>query len=570
MKTNILYYGDNLKTLRDHIADESVDLIYLDPPFNSNRSYNVLFKEASGAGSEAQIEAFEDTWHWGPAAQASYEEVVTGPHQEIARMLKAMVEGLGHNDVTAYLAMMAVRLVELHRVLKATGLIYLHCDPTAGPYLRVITASVFGAGNFRSEIVWRRSIAHNKLTRQYGPIHDTILFFAKSDQAKLDIGLRPHYRKYVEDQFKKSDERGTYRLNELTGSGTRTGESGQPWKDVDITARGRHWAIPGTLTKQLNVKTLSQHEVLDLLAERGDIVFSRSGFPRYKQRPTDGVPYQDIWAYQPYTDGLLYGVPNEVDRDVKWLEDEEERLGYPTQKPLGLLARIIESSTKEGDIVLDPFCGCGTAVHAAQRLGRQWIGMDITYLAIGLIRRRMQDAFGGLAIEEDGVPVDFTSAQHLADHDKYQFQWWALDRLGAVPVAGKKKGADEGIDGVIPILTGGTAEKPTYGRVIVSVKGGAKVSVSMLRDLKGTLTDQDPLGIFLTLAEPTKPMKEFAAQSGFYDSQLWAKKFPTIQIITVEEMLDGKTPDIPWGKSPFTQAATEKEQAKQGALDIGQ
>ena len=218
--------------------------------------------------------------------------------------------------------------------------------------------------------------------------------------------------------------------------------------------------------------------------------------------------------------------------------------------------------------MLDPFCGCGTAVHAAQKLGRSWVGIDITYLAIGLIKRRLQDAFSGLTIDDYGVPVDLSGAKALADHDKYQFQWWALDRLGAVPVSGKKKGADKGIDGVMPILVGGTAGKPSYGRVIISVKGGAKVSVSMLRDLKGTLTDEDPVGIFLTLAEPTKPMKEFAAKSGFYDSELWAKKFPRIQIVTVEELLDGKTPDIPWGKSPFAKAATEKEVSHQAALAI--
>ena len=223
---------------------------------------------------------------------------------------------------------------------------------------------------------------------------------------------------------------------------------------------------------------------------------------------------------------------------------------------------------KPGDVVLDPFCGCGTAVHAAQKLGRKWIGMDVTYLAIGLVKKRMQDAFPKLVIEEDGVPVDLTGALALADHDKYQFQWWALLRLGAVPVSGKKKGADKGIDGVIPILTGGTAEKPTYDRVIVSVKGGANVGVSMLRDLNGTLRDEDPVGIFLTLAEPTKPMKEFAAGAGFFSSKLWAKKFPRIQIITVQDMFDGKTPDIPWGKSPFAKAAMEKEDAQQPALDI--
>jgi len=458
-----------------------------------------------------------------------------------------------------------VRLVELHRVLKPTGLIYLHCDPTAGPYVRVLMDSVFGPTNFRSEVVWRRSNAHSKLTRQFGPIHDTILFFSKTDGARFHPGLRTHYRRYMAEQFTNADEKGPYRLNEITGSGTRSGESGQPWRGIDIGARGRHWAIPAGLTSELGLQGLRQHDKLDALAAQGDIVFSSSGFPRYRQRPTAGVPYQDIWAYQPYTEGLLEGTGEGVDRDVKWLENEEERLGYPTQKPLGLLERIIESSCDPDDLVLDPFCGCGTAVHASHKLGRRWIGIDITYLAINLIERRMRDAFSGVQFEVIGDPKDLSSARDLAGRSKMQFQFWAVSRVhpDGQPVGSKRGGPDRGIDGLIPIVVGGKAEKPVYRRAIVSVKGGEHVSVAMVRDLVGVLErEKEPIGVLLTLEPPTQPMVTEAATAGFYHNDLWQKDYPRVQILTVEEMLAGKRPDIPPTRSPFAQAPTEREERR--------
>ncbi|MCH7998650.1 MAG: site-specific DNA-methyltransferase [Chloroflexi bacterium] len=558
LKTNVLYYGDNLDILRNHahFPDESVDLIYLDPPFNSKATYNVLFRETSGTASEAQIEAFEDTWHWGTAAAQAYEEVIMGPHQDVARLLKAMVEGLRHNDVTAYLTMMAVRLVELRRVLKPTGSIYLHCDPTAGPYLRVLMDAVFGPTNFRSEIVWRRSNAHSKLTRQFGPIHDTVLFFAKSDNTKFLPGIRPHYRRYIAEQFTGEDEQGPYRINEITGSGTRGGESGQPWRSIDITARGRHWAIPKSLTSELGLKGLSQHQKLDALADKGEIVFSSSGFPRYKQRVTRGVPYQDIWAYQPYTEGLLEGTNDHIDQDVKWLEDEEERLGYQTQKPMGLLERIISSSSDQNGIVLDPFCGCGTAVHAAQKLGRPWIGIDITHLAIGLIRRRMRGAFPSLAIEVEGEPKDLATARFQASSSPKQFEYWVVDKLDAIPTGGK--GPD--LDGVKPFMEFGAKAK----RAVISVKGTKVVNPEMVREVKGSLGEDKPIGALVILVKPTKGMITQAAKAGFYESS--GKKYPCVQILTVEEILDGKRLTLPSPTSPFAKTKAEKEKATQEPL----
>ncbi len=555
LKTNVLYYGDNLDILRHHIPDDSIDLIYLDPPFNSQATYNILFREESGAVSHAQIEAFEDTWHWGDATAQAYDEVVRGPHQQVARMLKAMVDGLGHNQVTAYLSMMGIRLIELHRVLKPTGSLYLHCDPTASHYLKLLLDSLFGPANLRNEIVWKRTHAHSG-GRAFGPVHDILLFYSRTGSPKWNAQHSPYSDKYEATFFRFADTDGRrYRSTILTGSGTRSGASGKPWRGVDPTQSGRHWALPGYIRRIIEGSDDMQvQDVLDKLDEMGRILWpaKSGGIPSFKQYIDDmpGTEFQDVW------------------NDIPPISSQaKERLGYATQKPLALLERVIAASSNPGDIVLDPFCGCGTAVHAAHKLGRRWIGIDITYLAIGLIRRRMQDAFPGIQIEEIGAPVDLAGAHALAAHDKYQFQWWALDRLGAQPVSGKKKGADRGIDGVIPFLVGGTADKPIYGRAIVSVKGGEHVTVAAVRDLKGVLDrEKEPVGIVLTIAPPTKEMLTEAASSGFYDSDFWNRKFPRLQIITVEEMLAGKRPDIPWGHTPFAKAPTEKEQAKQESL----
>lgn len=540
METNVLYYGDNLDILRHHIPDESIDLIYLDPPFNSNRSYNVLFRESTGGASEAQIEAFEDTWHWGSAAAETYDDVMTGPHQNVARMLKALVDGLGHNDVTAYLTMMAPRLLQLQRVLKSTGTLYLHCDPTTGHYLKMLLDAAFDPRNFLNEIVWKRSSAHSDRAqgaKHFGRLHDILLVYAKSGK----FAERPwhqmydkHSESYIASHYKYV-ERGTgrrYRLDNLTGPGGAA--KGNP--AYEVMGVMRHWRY--------------SRERMDELVKAGRVLQTKPGaVPQYKRYLDEmqGTPVQDVWS------------------DIPPINSQaKERLGYPTQKPLALLERIINASSNPDDIVLDPFCGCGTAVHAAHKLGRRWIGIDITYLAIGLIRRRMQDAFPGIEIEEIGAPVDLAGARALAAHDKYQFQWWALDRLGAQPVSGKKKGADRGIDGVIPFFAG---PKEDYKRAIVSVKGGEHVNVAMVRDLKGVLDREgEPVGVLLTLAPPTRDMITEAAAAGFYESGFWQRKFPRIQIITVEQMLAGTRPEIPSVKSPFAKAPTEKEKAQQDPL----
>ena len=420
----------------------------------------------------------------------------------------------------------------LQRVLKPSGSIYLHCDPTASHYLKLVMDAVFGPEHFRNEIVWQRSTPKGHAFTRYPSAHDLLLFYGKDATSVWQTQYSPHRAAYLKSHYSHI-EPGTgrrYRLDNCLNPNPN-----RPNLTYEWNGHVRVWRWTKGKMQQLH--------------DEGRLVYSPSGIPQYKRYLDEmpGSPVTSVWT------------------DIPPINSQaKERLGYPTQKPLALLERIINASSNPGDVVLDPFCGCGTAVHAAHKLGRRWIGIDITYLAIGLIRRRMQDAFPGIQIEEIGAPVDLAGARALAAHDKYQFQWWALDRLAAQPVSGKKKGADRGIDGVIPFFAG---PKEDYKRAIISVKGGEHVSVPMVRDLKGVLDREgEPVAILLTLAPPTRDMVTEAAAAGFYESDFWKKKFPRVQIITIEEMLGGKRPDIPWGKAPFAKAPTEKEKAQQENL----
>ncbi len=538
LQTNTLYYGDNLGILRDYIPDASVDLVYLDPPFNSNRSYNVLFKEAGGTSSSpAQIEAFEDTWHWGKVAQDTFEQIALHGSDDTARLLKAMVDALGHNDVTAYLAMMAVRLIELRRVLKPTGSIYLHCDPTASHYLKVLMDSIFGARHFVNEIAWKRTTAHSDSrqgSQHFGRTHDVILFYRRSGDATWNAPHEPYSQEYSDTYYKFVDESGRRYWKDNLTAAKPGGDTSYEWKGIK-PPKGRYWAY-----SRANMERMDRE---------GRIVYSRTGVPMYKRYLDEmlGRPVQDIWD------------------DVRGLgglgSKKEERLGYPTQKPLALLERIISASSDEGDVVLDPFCGCGTAVHAAQKLGRRWIGIDITYLAINLIERRMKDAFPGIAIRVEGVPVDLPSAQDLAARDAYQFQWWALSKVDAVPAGGdRKKGMDRGIDGIIPFVEQGTERR----RVIVSVKSG-NLTPAFVRDLKGVIEREgEPIGVLLTLKPPTREMRTEAVAAGSWHSEFWKKDYPRIQILTVADLFNGKAVQMPPARPGDTFARAPRERARGG------
>jgi DNA modification methylase len=469
----------------------------------------------------------------------------------VSTLIAALRQGIGTNQMMAYLVEMAVRLVELRRVLKPTGSIYLHCDPTASHYLRVLMDAVFGPLQFRNEIIWRRTGAHGA-QKSFGPIHDTLLVYTKTDEYYFQVAKHPYMRGHVERRY-KVDPAGRAKFssggNVLTGPGATKGESGQPWKGFDPSAKDRHWAIPGFLAEQMPpaFKNLGPLDKLDALYDAG-LIDIQAGVawptPVRFLEPDSGQPLQDIWAFQPYTEGTVYGTADGIDQEVKWLgPTDPERLGYQTQKPLGLLERIIRSSCPVDGLILDPFCGCGTALVAAQKLGRRWIGIDITYLAIAVMRSRLKSAFKLTDIPVIGQPTEVEGARALAQtpEGRYQFQWWAVDMIGATPVGGvEKKGMDRGIDGKITFPTNGKVEV-----ILVSVKSG-QVSPTMLRDLKGTVErEKAAIGIFLTLEEPTKEMRLEADTAGLYRSELWKRDYPKIQILTIKELLDGKRPALP-------------------------
>jgi DNA modification methylase len=548
---NKLYFGDNLHVLRDQIADESVDLVYLDPPFNSNANYNILFKSPDGQDSDAQIEAFEDSWHWNDSAEAAFDEVMRSGNMAAFELLRAMRAFLGDNDMMAYLAMMAVRLLELHRVLKPTGSLYLHCDPTASHYLKLLLDGVFGGDRFRSEVIWKRTSAHNSAKR-WGPIHDTILFVSKSANYTWNRTYTAYDEDYLRRYYRHQDSDGRkYRLSDLTASGTRNGESGKEWKGFNPTTHGRHWGIPQIVKNQFpdapaDIKTLGWLDLLDsqrLVEMTGE----GTGWPHFRR----------------YLDKMEGQSPQDIIDDIPPLSQRHaERLGYPTQKPLALLERIIAASSNEGDVVLDPFCGCGTAVHAAQKLGRQWLGIDVTHLAVGLIEKRMNDAFPGLAFDVVGRPQDLQSARDLAARDKHQFELWALSVVEAQPWKGGRKGADGGIDGIIYFKPDGKRTE----RAIVEVKGGGTGVKDIGRLAQVMERERAPFGVFITAEAPTRNMERDAAAVGLWENEYTGRKHPRLQILTLAEIFQGKRPDIPWVDASVMKAAKREETSQQGKL----
>jgi DNA modification methylase len=511
---NKLYYGDNLEVLKMYVKDESVDLVYLDPPFNSRQDYNVLFAEKDGSQSSSQIHAFEDTWEWNIDAQRAYEQIVEQGGR-VADALRAFKTFLFNSDMMAYLAMMAPRLVELRRVLKETGSIYLHCDPTASHYLKILMDAVFGPQFFRNEIIWKRSHAHSDSkqgAQHFGRITDTLLFYSRGTKTTWNALYTPYDEKYIERDYRRLDADGRrYRIDNLQGPGGAA--KGNP--SYEVMGVTRYWRY-------------SKEKMEKLIAE-GRVIQTRPGaVPQYKRYLDEmpGVGVQNLWD----------DLPNINNRS-------NEMLGYGTQKPEALLERILKASSNEGDVVLDPFCGCGTTVQVAQRLNRRWIGIDITHLAIGLIKKRLSDAYGPeikSAYDVIGEPTDYQGAASLAAEDKYQFQWWALGQVGARP-AEQKKGADRGIDGRLYFHDDDSGQSK---QIIFSVKAGG-VTVPQVRDLVGVLTrEKAEIGVFISFDPPTKPMLKEAAEAGFYKSTD-GTTYPKLQILTIQQILDGKQPDYP-------------------------
>ncbi len=482
---NTLYYGDNLEILRKYIKDESVDLIYLDPPFKSNTDYNLLFKEPNGKPSQAQITAFEDTWHWTQETERTYQAIVESAPAKVIEMMQAFRNFVGLNDMMAYLTMMCIRLVELHRVLAPTGSIYLHCDPTASHYLKLVMDTIFGKKNFRNEILWHyRKWPSGQW--QFQRNHDVILFFSKTDSK--------------ERVFNQVD------LMERTAS---------------------------------TLKRFGKHRIVSGHDDSGKRVPSAM-----LEEESLGVPLDDVWD--------IGRVP-----PIKQL--------FPTQKPEKLLSRIIRASSNENQVILDPFCGCGTAIVEAQKLRRQWLGIDITCLATNLIKGRLRDMFGmesGKDYLVECEPKDLTGARELAQSDRYQFQWWALSLIHAKPYAEKKKGADTGIDGYLYF----SDEKGAYKTAIVQVKSG-NVSVKDVRDLSHVVTrEHAEMGVLLTLNTPTAAMKKEAAGMGFYESKHFRREYPKFQLITIDQLLGGAKPLTP----PVFRIYRQAQQAESEQLDLAE
>lgn len=511
---NALYYGDNLDVMRRYIADESVDLVYLDPPFNSNADYNVLFAEHSGDRAAAQIKAFEDTWTWDADSARAYEEIVE-QGGAISETMQAFRQMLGGSDMLAYLAMMGPRLVELHRLLKSTGSLYLHCDPTASHYLKLLLDSIFNPRHFRNEIIWRRttSKAHNKV--RFSRAHDVILVYTKSSIATFNLLYVKHREEYLDSHYSQVEEE--------TGRRYTLGDLLNPNKNrPNLT----YEFPPGS--GNVKVWRWTKDRMMDAYDKGLILIPERGGVPRFKRYLDEqhGTPMTDSWD------------------DISQINSQaQERLHYPTQKPEALLHRILSASSNPGDTVLDPFCGCGTTISVAEQLGRAWIGIDITHLAIGLIKHRLQEQFGPAIAKTYrviGEPVSLPDAARLAHDDPFQFQAWALGLVGARKEIAK--GADRGIDGVIYFHDD---PKGKAKRIILSVKAGANVNVSMVRDLVGTVTrEKADLGVLLTFTKPTKPMETEAADGGFYTSPMGGRH-PKIQVLTIEELLAGKGIDYP-------------------------
>ncbi len=562
---NRLYYGDNLDVLRKSISDESVDLIYLDPPFNSNADYNALFKTPKGQQSAAQMEAFTDTWQWDDATSGqAVAEVKRSSYQDAAKMLDAMVGFLGKNALTAYLAMMAVRLVELHRVLKPTGSLYLHCDPTASHYLKILLDAVFGAKGFRTEITWKRSSAHSdgkQGRKQYGNVSDVIFFYSKSTEWTWNWQFTEYDTSYVESAYRMIDKSGRrYRRDNLSAA-KPGGDVSYLWPVKRLVGGAWEADLEDEFLRPLDGWEYKQvppyngrfwaysKENMRRFALEDRLAFASSGMPEYKRFLDEmpGVPVQNIWT----------DIPPVLGKDS---------LGYPTQKPVALLERILNASSNPRDVVLDPFCGCGTTVHAAQKLGRQWIGIDVTHIAIGLIETRLRHAFPGIDYQVIGTPMDADAARDFFnrnDPTKKEFEIWAASKLGFIPQA--KKGADGGVDGVRWF---GVNEE---FRAVVSVKGGTKLGVEMVRSLDAVVKAQGAqIGVLLTLEKPTKPMEDWARAAGMCEVPGFAP-VNRLQIVTVEQALAlrERAVEMPARRDDtFRKAAREVDGSKQGALDL--
>ena len=559
LEDNTLYYGDCLEVMADW-PDGCVDLIYLDPPFNSNTDYNILYGTEL-AGRRAQTLAFSDTWEWDEPARKRVRALRNATAHPAARVIRGLEMSLGESGMLAYISYMAERLVVMKRLLKATGSIYLHCDDNASHHLRALMDAVFTQGNFRNHIAWRRAIAHND-PRRFGRIQDHILFYANGENPTWngqDIAT-PRSAEQILEDFPSEDERGRYRSSDLTGAGSSEGApSSAAWRDYDVASRGRHWSPPrsGHYAAYIERHFIpgyrsleGVHERLDALDAAGLITHPEEGFwPGLKRYAAAerGIPPQDI-IMRP-TGFTNYNV------------GRGEHLGYPTQKPVALLRKLILAASNEDELVLDPFCGCGTTIAAAHDLKRRWLGIDVSPFAIDLIVKRR---FNGLQIHTRGIPTDMEGAARLAQEKPFDFEKWAVTRIPGMAPNTRQVG-DKGIDGRGHFLNKGDNGRDNL--VLAQVKGG-KYKPGELREFTGALAqgalidgERAQLGVFITLqALKGRQLRNArAAMAAAGELKLGATVYPRAQMWSIEEYFAGRKPQLPPMADPFSGKAIPAE-----------
>ena len=514
-----------------------VDLIYLDPPFNSNRSYNAIYKDATGRPLPTQIEAFCDMWQLDGQSERALQNLPQlanqqGVSQVVVDILRVWSNTLRQTNpqLLAYLIYMTERLICLKSVLKPTGSLYLHCDPVASHYLKVTLDAIFGYHHFRNEITWKRT-SSRMAKHKHPSVHDTILFFA-NEEHRLNKVFTEHDPEHIRKAYRRKDEFGNYMLDNLTGAGiTKTGDSGKPWKGYDIAEAKRHWAVPGTfpshVVKPANWNEMPTLEKLDYLDSAGLIHWPKKqgGMPTFKR-------YLSTSKGRVMTDMIL---------DVPPLSaHSKEKLGFPTQKPMALLERIIQASSNKGDLVLDPFCGCGTTIEAAHNLKRRWIGIDIAIHAVKRVSAvRLEDHLGLLTGRDyvlDGIPKDVEGARQLWEQDPWQFQKWAVEQVGGFVTS--KRTADGGIDGRLWFA----GEGNRLEEMILEVKGG-KPNIQFVRALAGVRQQRKAAMAGLILLQSPSPVqrrnfeREMAGAGSF---EVLGASYARMQLLTVEEILAGK------------------------------
>ena len=551
---NKLYYGDCL-TVMNEMKLGSVDLIYLDPPFNSNRTYNAIYKDETGNPLPDQIEAFCDAWELDEERERAIRTMPvlmreSGIDDDTAELWRLWMRALRHTQprLLAYLSYMGERLLVMHRILKPTGSLYLHCDPTTSHYIKALLDAIFGHSQFRSEIVWKRSGGKSD-ARRWGITTDRLLFYTKSDHYTWNRQYQAHDPEYVTKAYRydDGDGRGKYRRLPLHAAGIREGESGKGWHGYDPTVHNRHWATP---TKGIMHQYILEHELipgwpsdyktvqgkLDSLEQEGLVVHSDTYLPEIKTylSATNGIAATDLIA------------------DIS-MASGKERLGYATQKPIALLQRIIEASSNPDDVVLDPFAGCATTIEAAHRLGRRWIGVDIAIHAIKRVAQvRLNDRCGlveGRDYQVDGVPRNLEGARDLWERDKYHFQKWAVEQVDGFVTT--RRTGDGGIDGRVYFYM---PDDRDLQSMVLEVKGGKNVNITVLRDLRGVLENDDALMAGLIIMEPLGVAKERnfkKLMAGAGDLEVHGMHYPRMQLLTVEEILEGKrfaTPNVAAGR----------------------